>query len=212
MYRWRRSTAGLFPFKSGANLLTVKWADFECCTVRSCIHGSFLHRPVLLSDEAGNTIVAPRSLLHVSCITSLLELLPVIFGGVTEIIKYLRNYNLLVTQKNCSCCGVSIRVRTRDDVSDTFSWWCLQCKTRKSIWDNRFFLKFRITLQKWLLIIYLWAREYPVTDVAEEADIDPSTEADVFQWLREVCTTSLLQIQVILGCPSNTVINLRSML
>ena len=29
----------------------------------------------------------------------------------------------------------------------------------------------RITLQKWLLIMYMWARQYSVSDVAEEAEV-----------------------------------------
>ena len=34
-----------------------------------------------------------------------------------------------------------------------------------------FFSKSKLPLQKWLLMLYLWAREYPVTDAAEEAEI-----------------------------------------
>jgi len=56
-----------------------------------------------------------------------------------------------------------------------------------------------MTLQQWLLLIYLWAREYPVTDVAEEAEVDKGTAIDVFQWLREVCSTKLIQTPILLG-------------
>ena len=41
-----------------------------------------------------------------------------------------------------------------------------------------------------------WARDYPVTDAAQEVEI--TSAIDVFQWLREVCTTKLLQNQIIL--------------
>ena len=60
-----------------------------------------------------------------------------------------------------------------------------------------------MSLQKWLLIIYLWAREYPVTDAAQEVEITKTSAIDVFQWLREVCTTKLLQNQIVLGGPGS---------
>ena len=92
--------------------------------------------------------------------------------------------------------------RPRRDVSDGYSWWCRNCKTRKSIREGSFFSKSKINLQKWLLIIYMWAREYPVTDVSEEAKVHIETAIDIFQWLREVCSTKLLQTPIILGGPN----------
>ena len=50
-------------------------------------------------------------------------------------------------------------------------------------------------------MLYLWVREYPVTDVAEEAEVSKGSAIDVFQWLREVCTTKLLQTPIVLGGP-----------
>ena len=44
-----------------------------------------------------------------------------------------------------------------------------------------------------MLIIYWWARQYPVGDCYEEAEVDKHTAIDVYQWLREVCTTRLVQ-------------------
>ena len=56
-----------------------------------------------------------------------------------------------------------------------------------------------MTLQKRLLLIYWWARDYPLTDAAEEAEIDAGRAMDVFQWFREVCSTKLLQTPLVLG-------------
>ena len=50
-----------------------------------------------------------------------------------------------------------------------------QCKTRKTIRDGSFFQKSHLTLQKWLLLHYMWARQYPVTDAAQEAKMDKGT-------------------------------------
>lgn len=89
----------------------------------------------------------------------------------------------------------------RNDVSDKYSFHCPECKTRKSIRVDSFFSKSRLPLQKWLLMIYLWARQYPVTDAAEEAEISARVAVDIYQWLREVCSTKLLQTRITLGGP-----------
>ena len=130
---------------------------------------------------------------------SLLELGPTIFGGTEAIIDYLRRHHLLADHCNCSHCGIGMRERPRRDVSDGFSWWCPQCKTRKSIREGSFFSKSRMTLHKWLLMVYWWARNYSLTDAAEEAEINAGTAVDVFQWFREVCSTKLLQTPLVLG-------------
>ena len=92
-----------------------------------------------------------------------------------------------------------MRERPRSDVTDQYSWWCPQCKTRTTIRDGSFFHRSRITLQQWMLLIYLWSREYPVGDVAEEVDVSNRMAIDVYQWLRDVCSTALLQQPIILG-------------
>ena len=50
-------------------------------------------------------------------------------------------------------------------------------------------------------MLYLWARQYPVTDAAEEAKMSLRVAIDIYQWFREVCTTKLLQSPVVLGGP-----------
>ena len=71
------------------------------------------------------------------------------------------------------------------------SWWCPRCKGRKTIREGSFFSKSRFTLQEWFLIMYMWARQYSVSDVAEEAEVTDHTAIDIYQWLREVCSTRL---------------------
>ena len=89
--------------------------------------------------------------------------------------------------------------RVRNDVSDGASWRCTVCKGRKSIRDNSFFSKSKLILQKWLILIFWWSRQFPVTSAASTAEVDVGTAVDVCRWLREVCTTKLLQTPVILG-------------
>ena len=96
--------------------------------------------------------------------------------------------------------------RRRNDVTDGVSWWCRTCKSRKSIREGSFFSKSRLTLQKWLILMYMWAREYPVKDAAEEAEVQEKTAIDLYQWLREVCSTRLIADgPVVLGGPGSIV-------
>ena len=43
--------------------------------------------------------------------------------------------------------------------------------------------------------------ETPVTVALLEAEIDVRSACDIYQWLREVCSTKLLQTPIILGGP-----------
>ena len=47
--------------------------------------------------------------------------------------------------------------------------------------------------------MHMWARQYPVGDAVQEADVSNRTAIDVYQWLREVCSTTLLAQPIILG-------------
>ena len=44
-----------------------------------------------------------------------------------------------------------------------------------------------------------------MTDAAHEADVTEATACAVYQWLREVCTTRLLQTPIRLGGPGTIV-------
>ena len=95
-----------------------------------------------------------------------------------------------------------MRERSRAQAgSDGVSWWCPTCKTTKSIRDGSFFSKSKLTLQKWMIAMLWWSREYPVTLMAEEAEIPENTACCIYQWLREVCSTALLPMPMVLGGP-----------
>ena len=98
-------------------------------------------------------------------------------------------------------CSVAMEERELSDSSDGVSWYRPQCYIRKSIRDGCFFSDSCLSLQKLLLIMYLWAWQYPVTDTTEEALVDKCTAIDIYRWLREVCTTKLLSSSFILGSP-----------
>ena len=80
-----------------------------------------------------------------------------------------------------------------------YRWRCPTCKKCISIRDKSFFAKSKLTLQKWLVLLYWWARQYPVTDAAEEAKVEDNTAVAVYQWLGEVRCTKLLGLPMKLG-------------
>ena len=86
-----------------------------------------------------------------------------------------------------------MRERKRGGVSDGVCWYCPTCKTTKSIREGSFFSKSRLPLKKWMVVIYWLAKQCPVSDCKNEADIDKHSAIDMYQWLREVCTTRLLR-------------------
>ena len=51
-------------------------------------------------------------------------------------------------------CNIPMWDQPRRDVSDQYSWWYLQCKTRTSIRDESFFQKPRIILQQLMLFSF----------------------------------------------------------
>ena len=132
---------------------------------------------------------------------------PIIFGLILGLIQYLQSNGLLPNPKTCPVCSpnVDMVLESRDDVSDKYCWRCPSCQKRISLRDGTFFSKSRLSLQKWVILMHWWARQYPVTDAAEEAEVTESTGSQVYQWFREVCSTKLVNTPIILGGRNVTV-------
>ena len=112
---------------------------------------------------------------------SILELGPIAFGGTAAIVAFFQGKGLLANNINCAQCGVAMVLSDRADISDGCRWRCPQCRKCVTIRKGSFFEKSRLTLQKWLLLMHWWAKEYPVTDAAQEIEVDESTAIQVYQ-------------------------------
>ena len=123
-----------------------------------------------------------------------------IFGKTDELITFLQSKNLLATNTPCPC-GSVMQLSSRLDVSDGVRSRCPVSHKCATIRDGSFFSKSRSPLQKWAILMYWWARNYPVTDAAREGEVTKATACAVYQWLREVCYTRLLHITIRLGGP-----------
>ena len=136
---------------------------------------------------------------------SILQIGPVIFGPTADLISYLQQKHLLADSQTCVNCNTPMDLRKKADISDGCIFRCNSCKTTKSLRVGSFFSKSKLTLQKWLVLLYWWVREYPVSDAAEEAQVGRDTAINVYQWLREVCSTKLLGMNIQLGGPGKVV-------
>ena len=65
----------------------------------------------------------------------------------------------------------NVLVGGRADISDGCRWRCPDCRTAVSIRKGSFFEKSKLTLQKWLLLMHWWSRQYPVKDAKGELDV-----------------------------------------
>ena len=54
-----------------------------------------------------------------------------------------------------------------------------------------------MSLQTILVLLYWWCRQYAVTDAYKEAGVSKTTAIDVYQWLREVCSSRLLNHDIL---------------
>ena len=136
---------------------------------------------------------------------SILEIGPVIFGTTENLVSYLQQRQLLPDSQTCVNCTMPMNLGKKADVSDGCIFRCSICKTTKSLRVGSFFSKNKLTLQKWLVLIYWWVRDYPVSDAAEKAQVVINTAINVYQWLREVCSAKLLGMSIQLGGPGKVV-------
>ena len=125
---------------------------------------------------------------------SILDIGPVVFGGTAGIIAFFQSKGVLARRQQCSQCGVAMAMQDRGDISDGCRWRCPNCHKGVSIRKGSFLALSKLTLQKWLILMHWWAKEYPVTEAAVEAKVSEPTAIQVYQWLREACSHRLCNI------------------
>jgi len=128
---------------------------------------------------SGVLIMATRTTI------SLLQLGPVIFGDTDGILSFLQGKGLLAQQLTCHRCSVPTNTARRASLTDGHTFRCPQCHTYTSLRSGSFFEKSWLPLQKWILLMYLSVREYPIKDAQEEAEVAHETAVSIYRWLRE---------------------------
>ena len=137
---------------------------------------------------------------------ALYRLGPVLFSTNPEdVIGYLKPRGLLRTQQDCPTCGVSMEWKKRPTCGDRFTWRCPMCHCRKSIRNESYFSKSKLSLQTWLQLIHHWSIDMPVTQAAKQTKVSVKRSIDVYQYLRDVCSSKLLATPIVLGGPGKVV-------
>ena len=80
-------------------------------------------------------------------------------------ISFLRLHRLLAQSMTCSRCGTAMHEAIRSDISMEYDGGVGLLQDKQEHKGKQFFAKSRLPLQKWLLLMYPWARDYPSKDV-----------------------------------------------
>ena len=136
----------------------------------------------------------PRVSSFCSTMESVLALSAVIGPEVDKQISWLQSKGLLGRNKLCPACNQPMDMQQRRDITDGHRWRCpvSTCKKSVSLRSGTFFEQSRLQLRQWIVLMYWWAREYPVKDAAEEAEVDEKTAIQIYQYCRDLCSWRLL--------------------
>lgn len=66
------------------------------------------------------------------------------------------------------------------------------CRKSVALREGTFFEKTKISLKQWIVLLYWWAREYAVSDAAQEAEVEEKTAIQAYQYCRDICSWRLL--------------------
>ena len=60
------------------------------------------------------------------------------------------------------------------------------CRKSVGLRDGTFFDRSKLSLRQWVVLMYWWIRQYPVSDAAQEAEVQEKTVIQVYQYLRDM--------------------------
>ncbi|KAF0986120.1 hypothetical protein HZS_2291, partial [Henneguya salminicola] len=106
-------------------------------------------------------------------------------------ISYLRSQNLLSTEQKCKKCRNEMILSSTADTKskDGEIWRCYKkkCDQTRSIRHKFFFKSSKLSLGQILLLIHLWAKQYPQNLIVEDLDFAKQTITDWSRFCRDLC-------------------------
>jgi len=119
---------------------------------------------------------------------------PVLFStNVADQINFLKSNSLLWTQQDFPSGGVFMEWKSQPTCNHKFTWRCPLCHLRKSIRNESYFSKSKLTLQIWLQLMHHWSMDMPGSLQAK------IRSSDIYQYLQDVCSRKLLATPIMLG-------------
>ena len=79
----------------------------------------------------------------------------------------------------------------------------MNCRKSLGLRDGSFFEKSNLSLKQWVVLMYWWVRQYPVGDAAQEAEIGKKSAIQTYQYLRDICSWRIVNVDspLMLGRP-----------
>ena len=68
------------------------------------------------------------------------------------------------------------------------------CRKSVGLRDGTFFDKSKLSLRQWVVLMYWWIHQYPVSDAAQEAEVQEKTAIQAYQYLRDICSWRLMSM------------------
>ena len=65
-----------------------------------------------------------------------------------------------------------------------------------SVCEGSFFSQSKLRLRQWLILLYWWVRQYPMTDAAEESMVSRTSAIQAYQYIGDVCSWRLTTVDV----------------
>jgi hypothetical protein len=103
-------------------------------------------------------------------------------------IEFARARGLIKTQKRCSNCKSRMEFEADNGEIDGFRWRCKnsRCRSSKSIRQNTFFSRSKLSMEKIFLIIYFRCKDYTIKQAVDELEISRKTMIDWYRFCRDI--------------------------
>uniref|UniRef100_A0A0P4WJT7 ISXO2-like transposase domain-containing protein n=1 Tax=Scylla olivacea TaxID=85551 RepID=A0A0P4WJT7_SCYOL len=136
--------------------------------------------------------------------------LPLLTEDPTPVITWLQQKELLRRAVQCEKCHNNMNWTKHSKCVDRVVWkcqtkGCTKYKGTTSIRTGSFFARSRLSLQKWVHIMYLWSERIGETTASRQINLSEKTTIDCFSFFREICASYFQANPVMLGGPGITV-------
>ena len=132
--------------------------------------------------------------------------LPNLIQSYDTIFTFLVNHGLLAARHKCQC-SQNMVIREKANSEDGYYWECpvRHCRKRWSIRTGSIFEDSKVSLAKWLYIIFLWSIEESNKKVSLLSGVSLRTVVTILQRLRDICSLKIMHSNIKLGGRGKTV-------
>lgn len=116
-----------------------------------------------------------------------------------QCISFLQNRGVLRSSYHCIRCQIEMRLQQDRTKCDGCRFRCPDCRHTVSIRQGTFLQNAKLSLREFIWMAYLWAYDTPNKSIGEHLSLSEPTVVDWLNFLREICSWKLLQLNVRIG-------------